>query len=180
MKQTSEIGATHRVNPWRLLGWGAAGFILLLPLIFRAPWTASDYVVMGVLLGSVGLGLELAFRASRNAAYRVGAALAVVTAFLLVWVNGAVGMIGSEDNPLNLMFAGVLAIALFGALRGRFRSAGMALAMLAAALTQFVAGLAGLSTDMRGGMLAALFAGLWLLSAALFRKAAADAAEGRG
>ena len=113
-------------------------------------------------------------------AYLIGAGLAVVTAFILVWVNGAFWIIGSEDNPLNLMFAGVLAIALFGALLARFRPTGMALAMAAAAVAQFAAGLAGLSTDMRGGILAALFAGLWLLSAGLFRKAAADSAEGRG
>jgi hypothetical protein len=36
--------------------------------------------------------------------------LAVGTALFLVWSNLAVGLIGSENNPANMMYLGVLAV----------------------------------------------------------------------
>jgi hypothetical protein len=44
-----------------------------------------------------------------------------VAAFILIWMNLAVGIIGSEDNPANLMYGGVLAVAIVGAFMVRFR-----------------------------------------------------------
>jgi len=69
-------------------------------------------------------------------AYRAAVGLAVATALLLVWVNGAVGIIGSEDNPANLMYGGVLAVGIIGALIARFQPHGMARALFATALAQ--------------------------------------------
>lgn len=169
--------------PWRVLGWGAAAALLLLPLVAmqftnEVNWTMGDFIFAAILFGSVGLGFELIVRASDSLAYRAGAALAVIGAFLTIWVNGAVGMIGSEDNPYNLMFGGVLMIALIGSVVARFRPAGMAAAMLAASIAQAVLSGLGFSTDVRGAMFSMAFAGLWLLAAALFRNAAQDGARG--
>jgi hypothetical protein len=98
--------------------------------------------------------------------------MAVLAAFLTIWVNLAVGMIGEEGDPLNLMFVGVLLLALAGALLARFRAAGMAKAMLATAAAQAAAGAVGLSTDPRGGLFSMGFAVFWLLAAGLFALAA--------
>jgi hypothetical protein len=159
----------------RLVLWLFLAALLSIPAIAMrfAPgagfnWTPSDFVVMGVLLGGVGLGVELVVRASSSLAWRGGAVVAVLTAFLTVWVNLAVGMVGSEDNPYNFIFLGVLALALAGALLARLRAAGMAKAMLAAAIAQAAAGAAGLSQDGRGGAFALGFALFWLLAAGLF------------
>jgi hypothetical protein len=166
-------------TPWRLIGWGGAACLLLVPLIARAPWTISDFVLMAFLLGSVGLGFELVVRKSNSAPYRVAAGVAILATFLLVWINGAVGMIGSEDDPINLLFLGVLAIGLAGALLARFRPREMARAMLATAVAQALAGLSGLTSDWRGAIFATGFGALWLLSAALFREAARNSLRGR-
>jgi hypothetical protein len=178
MAKEAENSRRHEI-PWRMIGWSIPVLLLLLPLLAmrftdEVNWTASDFVFAGVLFGSVGLTFELIVRKSGSLAYRVGAALAVLAAFMTIWANGAVGMIGDEDNPLNLMFGGVLAIALFGAVLARFRPEGMARAMAAAAAAQFLASAYGAFTDLRGGILSAMFAGLWILSAALFAKAARD------
>jgi hypothetical protein len=69
-------------------------------------------------------------------AYRTALGLAIATALFLGWVNLAVGVIGSEDNPANLMYWGVLAIGTVGALIARFRPRGMARALFATALAQ--------------------------------------------
>lgn len=163
--------------PWRMIGWSIPLLLLLAPLIAmrftdEVNWNASDFVFAGVLLGSVGFAFELIVRKSTNLAYRAGGGLAILAAFLTIWANAAVGMIGSEGNPLNLMFGGVLLLALVGAILARFRPAGMARAMAVAAVAPIVASAVGLSTDTRGAILSMAFAGPWLIAAALFRSAA--------
>lgn len=171
-----EQGSGRRGIPWRIVGWGAAALLLLLPLVamrFTAEvnWTASDFVFAGFLFGSVGLAFEFIVAKSDSLAYRCGAGLAVIAAFLTVWVNGAVGMIGSENNPYNLLFGGVLLVALIGAILARLESAGMARAMLVTAIAQALAGAGGFAVDARGAIFSIGFAGFWLVAAALFRNA---------
>lgn len=138
---------------------------------------------MGALLGGVGVGLELAVRKTSNAAYRTAAGVALAATFLLIWINGAVGIIGSEQEDANLLYGGVLAVALIGAIVARFRPAGMALAMSATALAQALVPVIA-STFGPGSkasvwspevlVLTGFFAALWLIAAWLFRKAARE------
>jgi hypothetical protein len=144
-------------------------------------WDLADYVVALLLLGSVGFALVLTLRSTRNAAYRAAMGIALIAALLLVWINGAVGIIGSENNDANMMFAGVIAVGLAGALIARLRPPGMARAMYATALVQVlvavVALLGQLGTDGAAWprdviFVTLFFAALWLLSGGLFRRAA--------
>ena len=64
-------------------------------------WTASDFVFAAVLIGGVGLVLELAVRSTPSAAYRSGVAVLAAASFLLIWINAAIGIVGNEDNPLT-------------------------------------------------------------------------------
>jgi hypothetical protein len=171
--------------PWRFIGWATAAFLLLLPLVAmqftdEVNWDAFDFVFMGILFGSVGLGLELAFCKTGDVTYRVAVAAALAAGFLLLWINAAVGIIGDDDDP-NILYTGVVAVALAGTIIGRFRPAGMARAMIAAALVQVsVPAIAwAIVPDARAAVwspevpvLTGFFAALWLLSAALFRKVA--------
>ena len=157
--------------PWRLIGWGGAAVLLSLPWFLDFPWTASDFIVMGVMFAVSGGTIELAVRSSTDWAHRLGSLVAILTGFLTVWVNLAVGMIGSEDNPYNLWFGGVLAIAIAGSLLARGSASALAGTMALAAAAQAGASIFGLAADMRGGIFSLAFAGLWLLSAALFRMA---------
>jgi len=139
MAKTTESGRRRRLNPWRVAGWSIAGLLLLLPLVAmqftdEVRWTPFDFAVAAVMLGGVGLIFEVTARATRNAAYRGAVAVALAAAFLLVWINGAVGIIGDEDNPLNLLYLGVIAIGFGGAAWSRFRARGASRAMLAAAI----------------------------------------------
>lgn len=176
---------SRRAIPWRLLGWATAAALLLVPLIAmrftrEVNWTLSDFIFAGVMFGLVGGTLELAFRKSGDRFYRGGVALAVATSFLLVWINGAVGIIGDESNPANLMFFAVIAVALIGAIVARFRADGMARAILLAALAQMLVAIialaGGLGASEPPGMagvvlLIGIFAVMWLASAALFQRA---------
>jgi hypothetical protein len=168
--------------PWRLLGWGIAAILILLPLVAmqftsEVNWTPADFIFAIVMIGTVGLVFELAVRMSSNWAWRAGAACALAAGFLLVWINGAVGMIGSEGNPNNLLFGIVLLVALLGAFVARFRAAEMSVVMaVAGAVYVLLVPIVVMRTDVpvntREIVLTLVFAGPWLVSAALFRKAA--------
>ena len=169
----------RRGFPWRIIGWSIPAALLLLPAVAmqytaEVNWTAGDFIFAAILFGSVGLAFELIVRSSDSLSYRFGAALAVVGAFLTVWANGAVGMIGDEDNPYNFVFFGVLFIALIGSVLARFRPTGMVWAMVVTAGAQIVAGAVGLSTDPRGAVFSMGFGGIWLLAAALFWNSARE------
>ena len=162
-------------SPVRVTLWSLAA--LLSPLVAmqftdEVRWDAADFIFAGILIGGVGVAYELAVRMTGNSAYRAGAGFALAAAFLTVWANGAVGMIGNEDNSYNLYFLGVIALALLGSIAARFRPAGMAATMAVAGAAHAGLAVVGLSVDLRGGIFSLVFAGLWLLSAALFRNAA--------
>jgi len=170
--------------PWRAIGWGGAAALLALPFIAmqltpEVDWTTSDFVAFGAMLLMVGVPLELAARMSRNWSYRGGAALALLGSFLTTWANFAVGIVGSEDNPANLLFFGALLLGVAGAIVARFRARGMAVAMImtAAALgVVFVVAVSGPTDEpnvphWRELIGTSVFAALFLASAALFRKA---------
>jgi hypothetical protein len=165
--------------------WTAAGLVLLLPLVAmqfteEVDWDVADFVVAGALLLGVGLAYELAVRMTRDTSYRAAVGVALAAALLLAWVNGAVGIIGSEDNEANLMFGGVLAVGVLGAVLARFQPLGMARALFATALAHglvaVIALTAGLGAPANGPreilILNAFFVGLFVASALLFRKAA--------
>ena len=144
-------------------------------------WDLTDFVVFFGLIAIVGGVYWLASRKSASTAYRFGAGTALAAAFILLWVNGAVGIIGDEGNAANLLFFGVLAVGVVGALIARFKPQGMARALLATAVAQALVGIVAIV----GGMgtagpvwprdvlfLTLFFAALWLISAWLFRNAA--------
>lgn len=177
---------SSRSSRWRLARWSAAAALLLLPLVAmqftnEVNWTGSDFAVFGAMLLVAGLAYEFIASAAGNTAYRLGAGVAVATAFLLVWVNLAVGFIGDEGNPANLVFVGVIALAVIGAVLARFRPAGMARALAATALAQVLVGAVALAggwgTTYELTMGTTLFTALWLVSAGLFWKASNDAAS---
>lgn len=169
----------RRGSPWRIAAWGTAALLLLLPLVAmqftdEVNWTGFDFIFAGLMLGTVGILFELTVRMSRNHAYRAGVGFALAAAFLIVWATGAVGMIGSEGDPYNLLFGGAILIALVGAVAARFRPAGMALVMVAAAIAHATVALGGLAADPRGAVVSIALAAPWLLAAWLFGKAARD------
>jgi len=119
----------------------ATASILLLPLLAmqftdEVVWDLADFAVAGTLLFGAGLAYERIARTRGDVTYRAAVGVAVAAALILVWMNLAVGLIGSEDNPANLLYGGVLAVEIIGAIIARFRPHGMARALFATALAQ--------------------------------------------
>ena len=119
---------------------------------------------------------------AHDTAYRSAVGTAILAAFILVWVNGAVGIIGSENNRANLMYFGVLAVGIIGAVIARFRPHGMTRALFATALAQalvtMIAVIGGLgmpwSPPLELVLLNGFFIALWVRSAWLFRTASRE------
>lgn len=164
-----------RGSLWRVAVWSLAALLLLLPVAAmqftdEVNWGPADFIIFGaMLLAACGI-YELAARITGSRAYRAAVGVAVI----LIWINLAVGIIGTEDNPANLMFGGVIAIGIIGALIARFQPQGMARALLATAIAQALAAVTGLVAGWseEAMVLPIFFTALWLASAWLFRKAA--------
>jgi hypothetical protein len=170
---------------WRIAGWGTAVALILLPFVAmqftkQVNWTAADFAVFGLMLLCVGIPLELAARFVRNRAYVAAAALALLGAFLVTWANLAVGIVGSEHDPANLLFFAALLVGIAGSAFARFRAPGMSRAMIATGTALGVAFAIAVivPTDepnvshLRELAGTSVFAALFLLSAWLFRRAA--------
>ena len=88
-------------NAWRIMLWGGLAILLSLPALAMSlgaegvDWSASDFVIMGALLATVGLGIEAMMRFVRGWRERRIAIGMIVVMFLLVWAELAVGLIGT-------------------------------------------------------------------------------------
>lgn len=163
----------------------AAALILLLPLLAmqvtdEVVWSPADFAGAGALLVGAGLMFELAARRAGNIAYRSAVGVALAAALLLVWLVGAVGVIGEDGDRADLMYGGVLAVGIIGAILARFQPEGMARALLAMAFVQalvaVIALIAGKHQDPISSApeilgLNGLFVALFVASAWLFRHA---------
>ena len=190
MAEHTENGGGRRGSRWKRAAWAAAALLLLLPLFAmqvtdQVAWDVADFAFFGALLVGAGVAYELAARKTGNTAYRAAVGVALAAAFILVWMNLAVGVIGTERDDANLMYGGVLAVGIIGASIARFQPDGMARALFATALAQalvaVIALLAGLGSPSSGPgeilILNGFFVALFIGSAWLFRKAAHGRAE---
>ena len=118
---------------------------------------------------------------TNKTAYRFAVGLALATAFILVWLIGAVGVIGAEGDLFDLMYFGVLAVGIIGAIIARFQPHGMARALFATALAQALVAVIALIAGKHQSSVSSVseilslngfFVALFLGSAWLFRNAA--------
>jgi hypothetical protein len=175
-----------RRGGWRKVVWGTAAFLwllLLVAMLFTTEVNLVETVAYGVILLAAAGTFELALALrTRNSAYRIASCVALAAAFVLGWVNGAVGIIGNEGQPANLMYSGLIAVGLIGALVARFRPRGLSRVLIVVALAQALVPVIALimwpqvswgAAGMLGVfVLNAFFVMLFAGSALLFRRAA--------
>jgi hypothetical protein len=117
--------------------------LLSIPLIAmqftnEVVWNFTDFIAAGVLLFGTGLTYELISRRMNSTIYRSAVGMAVGATLLLIWVNLAVGILGSENNPANILYGGVIGVGFLGAIITRLQPRGMAITLFAMALTQIL------------------------------------------
>lgn len=168
----------RRLTGWRIAAWTGAGLVLMIPLVAMrftdgVRWTGFDFAVAAAMLAALVGAAELAVRLSDDWLYRAGVAVAAVAAFLLLWAQGAVGLVGSENDLFNLLFFLPLGVGAIGALVVRFRSRGLSLTLggMAALQAGTVAVGYAITRDTDAFLLCAWVVA-WALSAGLFGRAA--------
>ena len=140
---------------------------------------ALAYIVILLAVGGV---YELwQWLKTRDRTYRIAFGVGLAGVLFLGWVSGAVGIIGSENQPVNLLYWAVPVIGLIGSLVSRFKPRGMALTLFAVALVQFLVPVVALtiSPEVSWGNVGvigvfvtnSLFAVMFVVSALLFRRA---------
>jgi hypothetical protein len=161
--------------------------ILMIPLVAmrftdEVSWDLFDFAIMGAVLIGVGISYEFIATRSKKFVYRMALGTGLVGAFLLFWVNGAVGIIGNEGQDANLLYGVVIVVGSVGALIARFKPKGMSNALIAAAVVQALVPVIALliwpppTTSWAPGvvgvfLLSTFFALVFLVSALLFRQA---------
>ena len=160
--------------------------LLLIPLVGSLTvegwnWTGSDFLMAWTVFAiTTGFYRFLATRPVANLAYKAGAALAVVTGFLITWITMAVQIIG-DDNPGNLLYLLTILGGFIGVGIARCQPAGLAL--VAFGLAAVLVLIPALSVQLwpadfnpgyaRVQLLSAGFAAMFAASGLLFRRAAA-------
>lgn len=180
-----------KMNKKRLLGWAVFVIIaLLIPLVAmnftdEINWKLADFIIMAIALSGIGILYEIIAQKSKNKIYRLAFGIGLLAAFLLMWVSGAVGIIGSENQDANLLYAAVFFIGLVGALISRFRPMGMSITLYMAALAQLLVPAVAIfiwppsAISWSPGvvqvfLLSAFFGFLFLISGLLFKRAASN------
>ena len=177
MVEQAKTGGMWR-NPWRLIGWGGILGLLLLPAVamqftHEVDWSGGDFLFAFLMLGSVGLAVELTVRASPAWTYRAGMGIVLAACFPTIWINLAVGFVGNEDNPVNALFFLVPLSAVAVSVLSGFRARGMAVASALAAAVQIGVMLYIWTTGQGFPIGVTLFFGtLWCVAAGLFHQAA--------
>ena len=75
-------------------------FLLFIPLVAmqftnQVIWGPLDFVIMGILLLLVGVGINLVLKRSQNKSRTILLISLITIVFLLIWVELAVGIFGS-------------------------------------------------------------------------------------
>ena len=141
-------------------------------------WSTADFAFAAALIGTLVLGIWLAIRLNRHLLYRAAFLLTLAGSLVLIWINGAIGVIGSAGNPANLLFGIVLLIGLVGMVASRFRAGGMSATLLIMAVIQTGIGTTAIALNLGdGGALwpwdtfaaTAVFTTIWLAASLGFR-----------
>lgn len=162
---------------WRIAAWVGAGLILLLPLAAmqfstEVNWSAFDFVVAAIMLGALVGAFELVVRLSGSMPYRAAVVVAAGATFLMVWIQGAVGLVGSENDLFNLLFLAPLLVGATGCFIAGFKAGGMSRALAAMAVIQAITLAIGYAvTRDADAFLIAFWVFAWALSAWLFSRA---------
>ncbi len=173
-------------NTKRLIVWTIVlVLILMIPVAMHftdeVQW--NEAVAYSVILLVAGGTYELwQWLKTCSSAYRLAFGVGLAGVLLLGWVSGAVGIIGSENNPTNLMYWAVFAVGLIGSLLSHFKPRGMARTLFAAAVVQMLVPVFALYiwpaqvSWGEAGVISvfvfnSIFAMLFVVSALLFRRA---------
>ena len=153
--------------------------LLMVPLVASQVvdgwnWPAGTFVFAYVLFFGTALAYSLIARTMGAWAYKAGVGLALVTGFAMGWSNMV--HTSESENPVNLLYFGVLAVGGVGAWLTRLEARGLArslfaMAVVLAVLAVILSSAAPLGLERRVAIGHGIFVVLFAASGLLFRHA---------
>ena len=157
--------------------------LLLIPLITMqfsddVLWTFTDFIFAGGLILGTGCSFILFAQKESDLIFRVATGLALFSTLFMIWANLAVGLIGNESDPINLLYFVILAIGIAGTFIAKFKPVVMARVLFIMATGIIAITIYALISEWRevaGSSLLevigvnALFVVLFMISAGLFQ-----------
>jgi hypothetical protein len=101
-------------------------------------WSIFDFIFAFVVFMGTGITFGYVSRKSNGIVYKLAVAVAVFTSLALIWINGAVGLIGDEDNGTGMLYLGVVLIGFIGIALSRFKATGLSRTAFVMAGAQFL------------------------------------------
>ncbi len=119
------------------------GVILFIPFIVmqfsnEVDWSLFDFIFADVFIFGIGSIYKLLTRKKENIIYRIATGLFLISILMIIWINGAVGILGTEGNPANFLYGGVILTGIFGSLIAQFKPKGMAITLFSMAVVQLL------------------------------------------
>lgn len=87
MNRATQLGNSQRMGFWGIV----IVVILLIPLIFGAPWTGGDYIFSGVVLYALAAVYDLSTRNTNNTWHKVAVGVAILFTIFLIMGWAATG-----------------------------------------------------------------------------------------
>jgi len=171
------VDAMALARRWRWPVWIGAVCLWLLPGLAmqytdEVRWDAQDFAVFAGMLAGLTLAWKLALRFAGGVLARLAALAAIGVAFLLLWANLAVGLVGGEHAPVNALWTVLVLVAAASACWVRWQPRAMVKVLLAIALTQALIAAAAYGIVGASALPALVLASVWLLPAGLYAWAA--------
>ncbi|MBO6793810.1 MAG: hypothetical protein JJ895_07865 [Balneolaceae bacterium] len=162
-----------------------AFLIIMIPLIAmqftsEVVWTTSDFIIAWTILFSIGFAFQAIGKRAKNSSYKFATGIAAFTTLFVIWSNLAVGIIGNEDNPLNLMYFGVVLLMVFGSYIAQLKAKAMSKVLFASAVLHALVSIIGLSifstqnpgyTIVNIAIINVVLVTMWAVSGLLYGKA---------
>jgi hypothetical protein len=128
-------------------------FLLMIPLIAmqfstEVNWTFSDFLFAGTLLFGTGLTFKIVTRNASSNLFKIASASALGSGLFLIWANGAVGIIGSENNDFNILYFLVIFVGIIGLFASQLKAWRLFLTLFAMAATQLILTIIAIFTGM--------------------------------
>lgn len=117
--------------------------ILFIPFIAmqfsnEVNWSFFDFIFAGVFIFGIASIYKLLTRKKENIIYRIATGVFLISILMIIWINGAVGILGTESNPANFLYGGVILTGIFGSLIAQLKSKGMAITLFSMAVVQIL------------------------------------------
>ena len=101
VQRANRGGQNRGGSSWRTTLWATAAFVFLIPLAAmqftnEIAWDRTDFIIFAAMLVGACSAFEIAASLTRHTTYLTVVGIGIAVVFILVWLDLAVGIVGSK------------------------------------------------------------------------------------